>query len=290
MRSFLLISHLKIHNANALSSPYSIGFPAMTAWLGAMHALERKLNQQGWGIYFKKLGISCHDFDLQTDTGNFVNSIIGMANPLNKDGSRPSFIEEARCHLDVTLLLEYENFPLLGAEQEQFTACVEETLHQMKFAGGDVMRFQKVETLKYDENNELKKITHSLMLGYVLIERRDLIKKITEEENKDALDALLDCISVYSIAHESEEGKVIWEKKRKYPGWLVPIAIGFQGISPLDFAQNQRDNNTPHRFAESVVTLGEFIMPFRIKNLDEMLWQYDVDLNNDLYLCKNQTN
>jgi hypothetical protein len=30
---FFLISHLKIHNANAMSSPYTIGFPAMTAWL-----------------------------------------------------------------------------------------------------------------------------------------------------------------------------------------------------------------------------------------------------------------
>ena len=29
MRHFLLIPHLKIHNANAMSSPYTIGFPAI---------------------------------------------------------------------------------------------------------------------------------------------------------------------------------------------------------------------------------------------------------------------
>lgn len=39
MRRFILISHLKIHNANAMSSPFTIGFPAMTAWLGVIHAL-----------------------------------------------------------------------------------------------------------------------------------------------------------------------------------------------------------------------------------------------------------
>ncbi len=39
----LKLPHIKIQNANALSSPYTIGFPAMTAWLGFMHALERKL-------------------------------------------------------------------------------------------------------------------------------------------------------------------------------------------------------------------------------------------------------
>jgi len=40
MKDILLIPNLKIHKANALSSPYTIGFPAMTAWLGFMHALE----------------------------------------------------------------------------------------------------------------------------------------------------------------------------------------------------------------------------------------------------------
>ena len=38
MRPFLLIPHIRIHNANAMSSPYSIGFPAMTACLAAQTA------------------------------------------------------------------------------------------------------------------------------------------------------------------------------------------------------------------------------------------------------------
>ena len=42
----ILIPHIKIQNANALSSPFTIGFPAMTAWLGAVHALERKINEK----------------------------------------------------------------------------------------------------------------------------------------------------------------------------------------------------------------------------------------------------
>ncbi|WP_228139785.1 type I-F CRISPR-associated protein Csy2, partial [Acinetobacter baumannii] len=45
--------------------------------------------------------------------------------------------------------------------------------------------------------------------------------------------------------------------------------------------------NTPHRFAESVLTLGEFVMPYRIEHIDQLLWQYHVDLENNLYLCKN---
>ena len=102
MRRFLLIPHIKIHNANAMSSPYTIGFPAMTAWLGAVHALQRHAQQQGFSdVNFLKVGVSCHAFDLQVykGRGDFVSSIIGTSNPLDKDGNRPAFIEEARCHL-----------------------------------------------------------------------------------------------------------------------------------------------------------------------------------------------
>ena len=67
---------------------------------------------------------------------------------------------------------------------------------------------------------------------------------------------------------------------------MVPIAVGFQGISPLGLAQNQRDANTPHRFAESVLTLGEFVMPYRIERIDDMLWHYHVDAEQDLYVCQ----
>ncbi len=66
----------------------------------------------------------------------------------------------------------------------------------------------------------------------------------------------------------------------------MPIATGFQGISPLGEAKNQRDPSVPHRFAESVVTLGEFVMAHKIKHLDDMLWAYHTDLENDLYLCQ----
>ena len=62
MRSLLLLPKLQIHNANALSSPYTIGFPAMTAWLGAVHALQRRLNQAGHPeLRFNSAGVVCHE-------------------------------------------------------------------------------------------------------------------------------------------------------------------------------------------------------------------------------------
>jgi len=289
MRHFLLIPHLKIHNANAMSSPYTIGVPAMTAWLGAVHALQRHVHQQGLtDVQLTSVAVSCHQFDLQTyrGAGDFVNSIVGTANPLDKNGSRTALIEEARCHLEVSLLIEYEGLDM--DYEHQFITAVNTQLQRMKFAGGDVLAVNRIEPISVDEDNDqdLMKLQKKLMLGYVLIERRDLMIEAMQQEGKDALDALLDYLKVMHRATQDEKGKVTWTSTRKAPGWLVPIAIGFQGISELGFAKNQRDLETPHRFAESVVTLGEFVMPHRIKNLDNMLWQYRIDLENDLYLCQ----
>jgi CRISPR-associated protein Csy2 len=298
MRRFLLIPHLKIHNANAMSSPYTIGFPAMTAWLGAIHALQRHLHlHQFPDIELKSVAISCHQFDLQTykGPGDFVHSIIGTANPLDKDGSRPAFIEEARCHLEVSLLVELQG-KLVPDDYDVFKDIVNQRIPSMKWASGDLLttkgKFSKVEIYSVDEADEhdVKNLLKRLMLGYVLVERRDLMIQAMQDEGLDALDALLSYLKVMHRSKQDEKtDKVTWTIQRKTNGWLVPIAVGFQGISELGKAANQRDPDTPHRFAESVVTLGEFKMPHRIENLDDVLWQYHVDTEQNLYLCRTLT-
>ena len=291
MRHFLLIPHLKLHNANAMSSPYTIGFPAMTAWLGAVHALQRKLKQQGCDLSLNKVAVSCHDFNLQTykGRGDFVHSIVGTANPLDKDGNRPAFIEEARCHLEVSLLIEIESSS--KRQRDQLLELVNGIVASMKFTSGDVLSAKPCTILNFDDDEDqsqqLRPILNKLMLGHVLIERRDLVIQ-SMQDGKDALDSVLDYLKVTHSSIQDEDGKVTWTSKRKAQGWLVPIAVGFQGISELGHAKNQRDVNTLHRFAESVLTLGEFVMPYRIESIDQLLWQYHVDLENNLYLCQNQ--
>jgi CRISPR-associated protein Csy2 len=310
MRRFILIPHLKIHNANALSSPFTIGFPAMTAWLGGTHALQRKLNQNGFAdLIFSAVAISCHSIDLQTykAKNGYDSSLILTRNPLDKGGDSPSIIEEARCHLDISLLIEFKGAD--GEEIEQLKDKITNQLHKMKFAGGDILNFKKIENLNYDEDEDnssqqLKKITNKLMLGNVIISRNELMKEAMEN-GQDAMDALLDYLKIYSQAETNDkensensvspndkkpqDKKVEWQSYRKTSDWIVPIAVGFHGISEIaeiGTVKNQRDPETPHRFAESVVTLGQFIMPYRIKDIDEMLWKYEYQAENNLYLCK----
>lgn len=285
----LILPHIKIHNANALSSPFTIGFPAMTAWLGFTHALERKLNQAGLNdLMLHSAAVVSHQCDVQTHKGDgdFVHSIVGTGNPLDKDGSRSAFIEEARCHLDVSLVIEYKGNEV-QTEQEGFIERLQQIIANMKVAGGDVLSLEQPFIKSVNENNELEttKLMCQLMPGYVLIERRDLMVE-SMQQGTDALDALLSYLTVNHSCEQLENETVVWQSQRKAAGWIVPIATGFQGISPLGQAKNQRDSSVPHRFAESVVTLGEFVMAHKIKHLDDMLWQYAPDLENDLYLCQ----
>lgn len=287
IRKLLLLPHIKVHNANALSSPFTIGFPAMTAWLGALHALQRKTAGTFAEVSFDRIAVISHQMDLQTykGPGDYVHSIIGTGNPLNKDGSRPAFIEEARCHLNVSLLIEYSGID--KDDEEVFLDQVEHHLNAfLKIAGGDILSFQKPVLLRIEDGNdtELRRLTRKLMPGYAIIERRELMIDAMEQ-GLDALDGLLDYLAIHHQCDKDEEGNVSWSSQRKTPGWIVPIATGFHGISELGQAKNQRDPEAPHRFAESVVTLGEFRMPYRIKALDEIFWHYHADLKNNLYLC-----
>ena len=283
MRSILLLPKLQIHNANALSSPYTIGFPAMTAWLGAVHALQRRLNQAGHPeLRFSNAGVVCHDIKLHTyqGRGDYVQSIIGTGNPLDKNGSRSSFIEEARCDLTVSLLIEYEG--LAGSvTSDRYIKVVAEQLHLIKWASGDLVHYAEPQLKATDDEKSLRQLTRQLMPSYTLIERRDLMAEAMQD-GQDAIDALLDYLTVKHRSQLSDD-KIEWTASRKAKGWLVPIATGFYGISELGNAENQRDPDTPHRFAESLVTLGEFIMPYRIKQLDELLWHSHYDSENNLY-------
>ena len=307
-KKYLLLRHVKIQNANAFSSPLTIGFPAMTAWLGAMHALERKLRQHEAlsDIRLTKLAVSCHDFDLQTykGPGDYVNSVIITSNPLRKKGAsfeRPPFIEEARVHLTVSLLIEVDG--LVSGSLSTFTEKTTEALMGMKIAGGDILGFSPVQDpmeststrnsriLLVDEENEreVRRAIRSLMPGYVLVERRQLLKQKQAERNQqDTLQVMLDLLALH---YEYDDEQDSWSlQPRKEKGWLVPIVTGFKGLTPLGHVANQRDASTLHRFAEPVLTLGEFKMAHRFDCIDDMMWHYHYDKNKDLYVCVNESN
>lgn len=300
MKTYLLIKNIKIHNANALSSTISVGFPAMTAWLGGVHALQRKINEkiEFANVKLLRVAVCCHEHKLEVYRNGDSNYVlVGVNKPMRSDKKKASIIEDPRIHLTVSLLIEVTGISVKN--ENTFVKLVPELLQRMKLAGGDIIHVEdqdgkcrdqlsfcnKLECeICYDSGLKLKEvkcILNKLMPGYVLVERRDLIK---DSDELKGLDRLLSYLKTYFIKSESEEGSYA----RKVAGWIVPIGVGFRGISKLGYVQDQRDSSKLHQFVEPIVTLGEFKMPYQVDCIDDILWEYQYKSEESLYLCCNQ--
>lgn len=277
MKKYLFVQHLNVINANAASTPYIIGFPAMTAWLGLVHVLEQRLHpDERFGEFrFPSVAVCCHTCDLQVfrDKKNFYATVIGTRNPLRKKGKDfvpAPFIESPRCHLDVSLLIEIDGFDEIC--DKEFENAVRLVLPCLKAAGGDIISFKNIRVCSIEENDgvSVQKLKNRLMPGHVLVERSDLMEA-GQENDSDAMERMLDVL----------QGVLPSD------GWIVPIAVGFQDLSGKLEVRNQRDYDHEHHFVEPLVTLGEFTIPYRVP-LERMLWSYSYDEAERMYLCRNE--
>src|SRR5690606_33905299 len=161
-----------------------------------------------------------HRRDVQTHKGegDFVHSIIGTGNPLDKDGSRSAFIEEARCHLDVSLVIEWSGNEE-QVQQPDFTEQLQAVIATMKVAGGDVLSIGKPSIKSVITEQDTAQVLRQLMPGYVLIERRDLMLEAMKQ-GADALDALLGYLTVHHHCEQLEDQSVVWHSQRKTSGWI----------------------------------------------------------------------
>ena len=120
------------------------------------------------------------------------------------------------------------------------------------------------------------------MPGYALIERRELMIE-SMKQGGDAMDALLEHMTVIANPTQLSNGNIEIERRKKVQAWLVPISTGYAAISNLGKAINQRDDFSPHCFAESIVTLGEFRMLHRVPNVDALLWRGSYNAESSIY-------
>ena len=140
MNNILIIPKIEIAEANAFSSPFTVGFPAMTAWLGAVHALERKLTNTGFPEFsVRGIGVISNEFHLRSLKQGYITSLIGERHPLKKDGKSPSFVEEPKCHLKVSLIIDFKGVD--PDEYDQLKKKIISELYKMRMAGGVIKSF-----------------------------------------------------------------------------------------------------------------------------------------------------
>lgn len=305
--ALVLLPHLKVQNANAISGPLTWGFPSPTAFAGFAHALERKFAAE-LDEGFAGVGIICHHFEPQVfqPPGRRTQVFRLTRNPVGKDGGTLALVEEGRAHMEVSLVIAVRNY-----KSERDGKDLAERLHHaaqgMRLAGGSLLHQERKRyqaqwwPLAGDVEGDAKvfrRLRRRLLPGFALVQRDDLLASHLAEmrevhPDSHALDALLDLSRlniepVVSQANEAEQ-PVKWEIRRK-PGWLVPLPIGYAGISPLyapGEVENARDAVTPFRFVESLYALGEWVSPHRLNDLSQLLWTQETDANG-IYRCINR--
>ena len=306
--ALVLLPHLKVQNANAISGPLTWGFPSPTAFAGFAHALERKFAAE-LDEGFAGVGIVCHHFEPQVfqPPGRRTQVFRLTRNPVGKDGGTLALVEEGRAHMEVSLVIAVKDYKSEGDGKE-----LAERLHHaaqgMRLAGGSLLhqegkRYQaQWWPLAGDVEGDariFRRLRRLLLPGFALVQRDDLLAghlaemRATQPESH-ALDALLDLsrLNIEPVVSQADEvdAPVKWEIRRK-PGWLVPLPIGYAGISPLyapGEVENTRDAATPFRFVESLYSLGEWVSPHRLNDLSQLLWTQETDAANGIYRCINR--
>lgn len=306
MDALLIIRNMKVENANAIAG-FTWGFPAITNFTGFVHALSRKL-QPDLGIELTGCGVICHSHQVQAyqprGWGDYHFAL--TRNPLTREEKSPSFVEEGRMQMTVSLVIPVKGLPADKWEKSELELFIANQALTQRLAGGTIVSPCKVdwdlppEDLEGRQKFEKIKL-RKLLPGFALVERSDLLAehiRTYQEQRPDAepLDALLDFSAIKYQAEPPETGvaepqQVAWQQVPKPgSGWLVPITTGYCGISqlyPPGEVDRSRDSVTPFRFVESVYTLGQWVSPHRINNLADIIWSYQADGETGWYLCKN---
>jgi CRISPR-associated protein Csy2 len=311
-QGLLVLPRLRIQNANAISSPLTHGFPSMTAFLGLMWALERKLCASGIGMAFDGVGVICHDFDEQVTEGGYTKAFRLTRNPVDRDGSTAAIVEEGRIHLDITLVFGVSSKTILEETEARQTLAdaIADTLAGMRVAGGSIVPTRSVaahqgaELIRLAEDpaearKQFRRLRRRWLPGFALVCRDDLLAERlsslqTTAPTATALDALLDLSRINwrpepGAPSDTERKAVEWKPEPR-DGWIVPIPVGYGALSsvhPAGSVKNARDSRTDFRFVESLYSMGQWISPHRLGSIRELLWYGHSDIEGGLYRCRN---
>lgn len=303
MEALLTLPRIKIENANAIAG-LTYGFPAVSHFLGFVHALSRELKSYG-DFNIHGCAIICHSHQVHAyPVSGWGDQVFALTrNPVDQKGDTAAFVEEGRMHLVVSLLIECD-FDESDIERSEFkdidsfSNWLVKRILKKRLAGGHITALDNIgfEDWPDEPENFIKKKLLSLLPGFALVDRTDYLKQHAEREKEDSnielFDAWLDFSKLVYKAHTDDNNKVTWHHCEKpAPGYLVPIMTGYKGISPLYEAgtvNKARDHSYPFQFVEPIYSIGEWLSPHRAikpSQFKRLFWHYQCQ--NDWYLCCN---
>lgn len=305
IKGYLMFKKVIIEGANSISSPITYGFPAITGFLGSFHAMSRKMSEDAQlaGVSLGGVLIACYDCQPQIYRQNSYSnySFNQTRNPIKKDGKTASIIEEGKCRLVVSFVVEVlANDELMPEQQNQLIKRTTQWIQQQRMAGGSVQRLDRFDPVQYFDQHDISILTPQLLPAFVLMDAGDDFAEIINEIKQDnpeatALDALIEVCALHQIPKLQTNGNTKWStmSRKSGHGWVVPMPIGYQGISELYDAgvmQNVRNPEYPSQYVEAIYSLGKWVYPQRLNDVDgkdaiaNAFWRYHYDADQSLYL------
>lgn len=350
--NYLVLERVQVRSANA-SAGFTYGFPAISQFLGFVHALSRKFQHLSDSvceqykvdiddiadIALQGCAVMCHEHQVLASRADKFRDyhFAQTRNPLQKDGKTAPIIEEAKMNLCVSLIIEVDSdeLDLSGSQEEldQLIALIAALVPSLRMAGGKIIDVGNVywKEIQDDtsEKRHWKSLLYRLMPGRLLVDRSAYLAQNTEHfaakatESSDssaAFSAWLDFCQLRSrwvepkpqdaqttsdqqhlasadgtetianteIAETVEIEDPSWQYlRRSFPGYLVPVCVGYRRIAPLcgpGEVANARDASKPFAFTEAVHSVAEWTANLRKFNeFTELVWHYHAQ--DDYYLC-----
>jgi len=303
MNGVLVLNRIRVQGANAVAGS-TWGFPAISAFLGFCHALDRVMrppDRSGENL-FGGCAIVCHDHQPLTLSHFGEHRFSQVRAPLTRQGKTAPFNEEGRMHMTVSLLVEVgdgiddylDSMPDAEREREGqserrwFADRVMQMVPRMRLAGGTVL---DIESARYERDagqegdpKKDRKVLFDCLPGFALIDRSEMLQahleaSRTNDPSLSMLDAWMDFAGLRFRAGSADEiGHADWSRVALSEiGWFIPLMVGYQGIAPLAEAgtvPGTRDPSVPFHLVESVYGVGQWVSPHRIGSIERLLWRY----------------
>ncbi|MTI12678.1 type I-F CRISPR-associated protein Csy2 [Sansalvadorimonas verongulae] len=312
VHSYLCIKEIQVQGANAVSSPLTYGFPAITSFLGAVHALGRKIPFDEGDIHLDGALIASHETRVKRyRPNNYSDYTLNQTrNPIKKTGKTAAIVEEGKLDMRVSLVIpvrcDDDGADWLEDNPKLFTDWAHQAFYGQRLSGGSVFAVGSVELISSESLDDLKA---RLAPAFILMDARQELADITEElqrNNPEAtpLDALMEVAVLHHVPqvaqndadNEKSENKASpnWRTTsvKHGRGWLVPMPVGYQAISPLfepGVMKQCRTPQYPSQFVESLYSLGKWVFPYSLSSLESAFWHMS-DGNDGFYLVEQATN
>lgn len=252
MSEYILISRLKVQNANAIAG-FTWGFPAITHFLGFTHNIERKLKNthEFSDISLSGCMVIAHEHHVHT-YGKFDAEFTQSRNPpylaSHSKTDTPPVIEEGKMNMTVSLLIGCHG--TVGNRNDDFIAWLEKLCLTQRLAGGSILNDKiGIEIFSDDESN-LRIIKRRLLPGFVLMDRANYLQEHYEnlcETNPDTelLDAWLDFTALKRAARPQFDliGKHLLMLLNAHPD--DPRITELQNVWQQHLAQHYRQEAIP---------------------------------------------